>query len=104
MRVRFPRFSRLANPGQPLANTALSAQTAVANPSREILFPENTIFRYSVTGVFPSPGVNLRSAWGQKAGWDGYLSATTPADAMATRRVPKAPGGGGLYAHRCSLT
>jgi hypothetical protein len=46
----------------------------------------------------------LRSAWGQKAGWDGYLSATTPADAMAIRRVPKAPGGGGLYAHRCSLT
>jgi hypothetical protein len=35
IRVGSTRFPRLANPGQPLANKALSAQTAAQNPSRK---------------------------------------------------------------------
>jgi hypothetical protein len=50
---RFPPFPRWVNPGQPLANKALLAQTAAAKPSSNNYFAKNTISRYSVTGVFP---------------------------------------------------
>jgi len=56
IRARFPRFFPLAKPGQPLANNALSAQSAVANPSSEFFSSKTTVFRYSVTGLFPEPG------------------------------------------------
>ena len=51
-RVRFSRFPLFAILSQPLPNPALTAQTAVAKPSRKKHL--KNIFHYSVTGDFPN--------------------------------------------------
>jgi hypothetical protein len=120
-RVRSPPVPRLASPGKPLANKAFSAQTTVAKPSSKNFFTQTTIFRYSVTGVFPATVLRwwrfgadwLRAAAGSATVPQVSQPAVSPISQSAGRAVASdrriacgllpqnsdAPGGG-LYARR----
>jgi len=57
-RVRFPRFPRLANPGHPTPNRALSAPTAAPKTVKQYIFAGHHHFPLLSNGRFPGSGLN----------------------------------------------